>query len=199
FGDDIPEAIVDASEIVKAGIPIRRAEAIAEAWNTNASQPELIEFLGRFGLGEMTIAKIIKRYGAASRRVIETRPWELAETIDGVGFNTADEIAMEAGHAKESPARLQSGVRYALEQKTGREGHCGLTSETLIEEARRLLQVDEHLIEDAIATVIKDGGIVDDSVTSLLYTDGLYLAESLLAKRLLKMVAEGPRVPEETA
>ncbi|WP_315922938.1 ATP-dependent RecD-like DNA helicase [Mesorhizobium sp. SP-1A] len=199
FGDAILEAVVDPNELVKSGIPMRRAEAIAEAWNSNAAQPELIEFLGRFGLGEMTIAKIIKRYGAAARRVIQTRPWELAETIDGIGFATADEIALDAGHAKDSPARLNSGVRYALDQKTGREGHCGLTMEALVGEARRLLQVDEALIEEAIITVVKEGGIVDDKVTGLLYTEGLYQAESRLAKRLLDMVKSGPRIPEELA
>lgn len=199
FGDDILDAISDHNKLVKSGIPIKRAEAIAEAWNSNAAQPELIEFLGRFGLGEMTIAKIIKRYGAAARRVIQTRPWELAETIDGIGFVTADDIALDAGHAKESPARLNSGVRYALDQKTGREGHCGLTMEALIGEARRLLNVEDHLIEEAIVAVVKDGGIVDDKMTELLYTEGLYQAESKLAKRLLEMVENGPRIPEELA
>jgi exodeoxyribonuclease V alpha subunit len=199
FGDDILDAITDHNKLVKSGIPMKRAEAIAEAWNCNAAQPELIEFLGRFGLGEMTIAKIIKRYGAAARRVVQTRPWELAETIDGIGFSTADEIAMDAGHAKDSPARLNSGVRYALEQKTGREGHCGLPMEALVGEARRLLNVDEELIKDAITNVVRDGGIVADKITGLFYTDGLFQAESNLAKRLLKMIESGPRIPEELA
>lgn len=199
FGDDILEAIVDPVKLTQSGIPMRRAEAISEAWNSNAAQPELIEFLGRFGIGEMTIAKIIKRYGAAARRVIQLRPWELAETIDGIGFATADEIALDAGHAKDSPARLQSGVRYALEQKTGREGHCGLPLDALVVEAKRLLNVEERLIIDAVAVVISEGGIVDDKVTGLLYTDGLHTSESKLAKRLLSMVRSGPRIPEDLA
>lgn len=199
FGDDILDAIVDPKKLVESGITMRRAEAIAEAWNNNASQPELIEFLGRFGLGEMTIAKIIKRYGAAARRVIETRPWELTETIDGVGFNTTDEIAMQAGHEKDSPARLQYGVRYALEQKTGREGHCGLPREELLAEAVRILKVDTDLIEEALLSAINDENIINDENTGLLYLWPMYSAEKDLAKRLLDMIKFGAQVPEERA
>lgn len=199
FGDRLPEVVGDADALTEAGIPRKRAEAIAEAWNSNAGQPELVEFLGRFGVGEMTIAKIVKRYGGAARRIVRENPWALAETIDGIGFATADEIAMEAGHARDSEKRLEAGVRYALEQKTGREGHCGLPMGELVAEAVRLLSVPRALVEESAARVAGDKSVVDDAATGLVYPLGLYRSEKELADRLEAMLATGDRVPEDKA
>lgn len=199
FGDAFPEAVSDPARLAEAGIPKSKAEAIAEAWNSNASQPELVEFLGRFGLGEMTIAKIVKRYGAAARRVVRENPWELAERIDGVGFATADEIAREAGHARDSAKRIHAGIRFALEQKTGREGHCGLPRESLVEEAARLLSLSRQLVDGAVEEVTEDGSAVHDGLTGLIYTRGLHRAESDLAARLRALLDEGHSIPEDAA
>jgi len=199
FGDSFPEAVSDPVRLAEAGIPKSKAEAIAEAWNSNASQPELVEFLGRFGLGEMTIAKIVKRYGAAARRVVRENPWELAERIDGVGFATADDIAREAGHAHDSQKRIHAGLRFALDQKTGREGHCGLPRETLVDEASRLLSLQRGLVAAAVDAVVEDGSVVHDEGTGLIYPRGLHRAESDLASRLARLVNEGHRNPEAAA
>lgn len=199
FGDVLPKVVGDAEELAKAGIPKDKAVAIADAWNSNASQPELVERLGRFGLGEMTIAKIVRRYGAAARRIVQENPWALAETIDGVGFATADDIAREAGHARDSAARLQAGVRYSLDQKTAREGHCGLTRAALLEEAVKLLAVREESVDVALSQVVHEGGVVEDEGTGLLYPKGLWHAEKGLASRLRRLMDEGDRVPEDDA
>lgn len=199
FGDELIDVVGDASRLVEAGIPKSRAEAIAEAWNSNASQPELVEFLGRFGIGEMTIAKIVKRFGAAARRIVQENPWRLAETIDGVGFATADDIALEAGHKKDSAARLQAGVRFALDQKTAREGHCGLPFDILVDEAVRLLAVDRSLVQAATRQVMEDKTVITDDVTGLIYPEGLHKAEQGLAERLKKLLEHGSRIPEDTA
>ena len=199
FGDRLPDVVGDADALEEAGIGRKKAEAIAEAWNSNAGQPELVEFLGRFGVGEMTIAKIVKRYGAAARRIVRENPWALAETIDGIGFATADEIAMEAGHAKDSEKRLDAGVRYALDQKTGREGHCGLPVKELVDEAVRLLGVPRALVEQASERVRSDKSVVEDPETGLVYPQGLYRSEKELAERLERLLSDGSRIPEAQA
>src|SRR5690606_9924737 len=157
-----------------AGIPRKKADAIADAWNRDAGQPELVEFLGRLGIGEMSIAKIVKRYGAAARRIVNQKPWELAETIDGIGFATADAIAFEAGHERDSEARITAGVRYALDQKTAREGHTGLPFEVLVDEARHLLDLPTDLIEAGARQVMEDGSVIHDQELGLIYPMGLH-------------------------
>lgn len=203
IGDEIVNIIGDADALFatrnETKITRKQAEAIASAWNSNANQPELVEFLGRFGIGEMTIAKIVRRYGAAARRIIENDPWKLSETIDGIGFGTADEIAMEAGHSKESNARIQAGIRYALDNCTRRDGHSGLPVSVLAEEARKLLGVALELVEETIGEIVSDGSVVRDDTTNLIYPINLHEAEGMLAERFLAMLREGPYIDEDIA
>lgn len=207
IGDEILDIIGDADalwNVLQAGprkvrVTRKQCEDIAETWTMNNNQDELVEFLGRFGIGEMTIGKISKRYGGAARRVVQNTPWVLAETIDGIGFSTADEIAMEAGHPKNSPVRIEAGVRYMLDNVTRRDGHCGLPQDILIKDSSRMLDVSKDLVTKALDKVVKDGSIIFDEVTDLIYPKDLHFSETELAKRLIKLLDRGDRIPEDQA
>jgi len=199
WGDRLHEVVDDPDKLAEAKIPRAKAEAIADAWNNNANQPELIEFLGRFGIGQMTIAKIVRRYGGASRRIIRDNPWALAETIQGIGFATADRIAAEAGHDKESEKRIQAGLRCALDQRTMTDGHCGLPRAALVDEAVALLELPRKLVDENVGTIVDGKLVVLDEVTGLIYPNRFLNAERGLAERLRAMLDEGDRIDEATA
>jgi len=199
FGERLPEVISDPEKLAEAGIPMDKAKTIAEAWNTNAGQAELVEFLGRFGLGEMTIAKIVRKFGGASRRIVQENPWKLAEVIDGVGFKTADAIAFEANHTRDSERRIAAGLRWCLEQKTGKEGHCGLPENVLLEETSRLLELPRTTIKPVIEKIVDDQTTSLDSTTGFLFPVKLLRAETDLSMRLKGLAADGDRISEDEA
>ena len=76
---------------------------------------------------------------------METDPYRLAEVMEGVGFRTADEIAMAAGFSRESEFRVKSGITYALSSAVS-EGHVFLPKDLLIDRAATLLEVDRDYI-----------------------------------------------------
>jgi exodeoxyribonuclease V alpha subunit len=199
FGDRLPEVVGDATILMQAGIPEAKARAVEDAWNNNANQPELIEFLGRHGIGEMTIAKIVKYYGGAARRIVKEDPWALAEKIDGVGFKTADNIAFEAGHDRRSPRRIEAGIRCALRQLTTSEGHCGLPPGVLINGAINILGLPETLVAAQMDNVIDKDGIVLDEETGKIFPSALFKAENDLTERLVALMESGDRMDEQTA
>ena len=199
WGDRLHEVVDDPDKLAEAKIGRAKAEAIADAWNNNANQPELIEFLGRFGIGQMTIAKIVRRYGGAARRIVRDNPWALAETIQGIGFSTADRIAAEAGHARDSEKRILAGLRCALDQKTMSDGHCGLPRTVLVDEAVALLELPRNLVEKNVDAVVDGKIVIHDEVTGLIYPSRFLNAERGLSERLAAMVEEGDRIDPETA
>lgn len=199
FGDDLPNVIGLPEELVKAGIPFDKAEKIAEAWNNNVAQPELVEFLGRFNLGPKTIANIINRYGAACRVKIERNPWQLAEDIDGISFLKADEIAQMAGHDMKSEARIRAGLKHSLERKTGSEGHCGLPRHLLVEDAESLLKVGVDLVEKYIDVVLENEEVLQPKGSDLIYPVALFMAERKLVRKLQGLLEDGDRVEEDEA
>jgi exodeoxyribonuclease V alpha subunit len=58
-------------------------------------------------------------------------PYRLARDIRGIGFKSADAIAMRLGIEKTAMIRLRAGISYALTEAMD-EGHCGLPTDQLI-------------------------------------------------------------------
>lgn len=195
-GDRLPDIMEQPEELARAPkISMKDAIAISDAWTNNVGQADLVEYLGRFReLGENRIHKIIKRYGAACKRIIEETPWRLAETIDSIGFDMADRIAFTAGHKADSPARIDAGVRHALDKKTFMGGHCAMPRSLLIKEAAHLLKVGTDLTEKGVSSVIGTDLVVHDEERDLIYPPALYRAEHELKDRLIGMIRNGRRI-----
>ena len=56
-------------------------------------------------------------------------PYCLARDIRGIGFKTADAIAMKLGIEKTAMIRVRAGISYALTEAMD-EGNCGLPMES---------------------------------------------------------------------
>ena len=54
---------------------------------------------------------------------LRANPYDLAYDIHGIGFRTADEVALKLGFAEDAPQRLEAGVEYCLRQVADGAGH----------------------------------------------------------------------------
>ena len=63
----------------------------------------------------------------------------MAREIDGIGFKTADRIAINLGFANDAPPRLDAGLLYALETLQ-EDGHTAFREADLRDYAAELLQ-----------------------------------------------------------
>lgn len=200
-GDNLPKALESVEAIIEAlGEKKRKlAERTVEAYTSLIGQPKLVTFLGSFGLRESLIQKVIKRFGAASMRIVEENPWKLAETVDGIGFEKSDKIARKAGLDMRSPERMKAGLRYVLNQKTNQQGHCGLARDDLVSAADSLLSVGREHVEKSVDTIIEDRDAIFDEDVGLIYPVGLYKAENHLAGRIKTIMLKGDRIDEGIA
>ena len=112
-------------------------------------------------------------------------PYRLARDIRGIGFKTADAIAMKLGIEKTAMIRVRAGISYALTEAMD-EGHCGLPTEELVPLAVELLEVPKELIQTALDLELADGTVIADTVgeTPCVFLGGLYRAEQVIAERL---------------
>ncbi|MBY3433358.1 AAA family ATPase [Rhizobium laguerreae] len=198
YGDRLPEVMEDADEMATT---IKRilADRIAASYTSLIGQPKLVTFLAEFGLRESLIQKIIKRFGAASMKIVDENPWRLAESIDGIGFNKSDMIGRKAGLDPKCEPRLKAGIRYTLNLKTNQQGHCGLTREYLVKASDEVLQVGPQIVAPMIDSVIADRDAIFDEEVGLIYPSGLHKAERSLADRLRTIMAKGDITPEGAA
>src|SRR5207302_10982591 len=142
-------------------------------------------------------------HGSDAIRVMTENPYRLARDIRGIGFKTADAIAMKLGIEKTAMIRVRAGISYALTEATD-EGHCGLPTEELIPLAEKLLEVLQELIRSALSLELQEGTVVADRVgeTPCVFLAGLHRAERVIAERLMRL-ANGtlpwPRIDPDKA
>jgi exodeoxyribonuclease V alpha subunit len=170
------------------GIGPVRANRIVVGWAEQKVVREIMVFLHSHGVGSARAVRIYKTYGADAVQVMSENPYRLARDIRGIGFKTADTIAMKLGVAKTAMIRVRAGISYALTEATN-EGHCGLPTAELTPLAERLLDVPQDLIRTALELELADGTVIADCVgeTACVFLAGLYRAERAIAERLLTL------------
>jgi exodeoxyribonuclease V alpha subunit len=165
FGEnvfDIIEATPDRLREVD-GIGQVRAASILTAWAEQKAVREIMVFLHSHGVGTARAVRIFKTYGADAIQVMSENPYRLAQDIRGIGFKTADAIAMKLGIDKTATMRVRAGISYALTEAMN-EGHCGLPTEELVPLAERLLEVSSDLVHTAIELELGEGSVVAERV-----------------------------------
>jgi exodeoxyribonuclease V alpha subunit len=190
FGEkvfDIIEATPDRLREVDGIGPIR-ASRITAAWAEQKAVREIMVFLHSHGVGTARAVRIYKTYGPDAIQVMTENPYRLARDIRGIGFKTADAIAMKLGIEKAAMVRVRAGISYALTEAMD-EGHCGLPTEELIPLAEKLLEVPQELIRTALDLELHEGTVVAERVgeTPCVFLAGLHRAERTIAERLMRL------------
>jgi len=171
------------------GIGRKRLEMITGAWAEQKAIREIMVFLQSHGIGSARAVRIYKTYGDEAIARVTENPYRLALDIHGVGFKTADDLAMKLGIAPASMIRAQAGVRHIL-QEISNDGHCAAPRDTLVESASRLLGIPEPVIEAAIREEIEQENLVRDQIEGeeCLYLTPLYRAETGAAASLARLM-----------
>ena len=178
------------------GIGAKRAAMIAESWRAQQSMRELLIFLADSGIGQSRAARIQKLYGADAVRLIRENPYRLAREIRGIGFTTADQLALKLGLARDAPERLRAGVRHALEE-AALDGHCALPAAELLQDSVELLGVPSELVTAAVAHEVSERRLTATTLegTEAVALPRLFRAEQAVARVLLRLVSGKPPWP----
>lgn len=141
------------------GISERKAREIAAQLEEKKDMRQAMIFLQKYGIGTTLAAKIYQHYGQSVYRVIEENPYQLADHVAGVGFRTADEIAMKVGIHVDSDFRIKSGIFYTLLQSVN-EGHVYLRQSVLLYRTSTLLGVQIDDIEQYLMDLAMEKKVV---------------------------------------
>ena len=190
FGEKVFDTIEAEPERLRevTGIGPVRARRITDAWAEQKVVREIMVFLHENGVGTARAVRIYKTYGADAVQVMSENPYRLARDIRGIGFKTADAIAMKLGIEKTAMIRVRAGISFALTEAMD-EGHCGLPTEELIPLAEGLLEVPPDRIRAALDLELTEGTVVADNVgeTPCVFLTRLYRAERAIAERLIRL------------
>ena len=198
FGVDVFDLVEQQPDRLQevTGIGRKRAARIIAGWAEQKVIREIMLFLHANGVGTSRAVRIYRTYGNDAVQVISEDPYRLARDIRGIGFRTADQIAVKLGIEKTAMIRVRAGISYALAEAM-EDGHCGLPMEELVTLTSELLDVPGELIDTALALELEAGAVVMDLLDGrrCVFLTGLYRAERAIAERLLSLVEGRPPWP----
>lgn len=161
FGTDTFRVLSDESGKLRKvpGIGKVRATAIKAAWDEQKTLREVHIYLQTYGVTTSQCVKIVNKFGLTAPQIIREEPYRIAREIDGIGFKTADRLAINLGFANDAAPRLDAGLIYALETLQ-EDGHTAYPREELVTYTATLLETSAERIEVRIDALIAQKAIV---------------------------------------
>lgn len=120
--------------------------------------------------------------------------------IDGIGFKTADMIAINIGIPNESPERIRAGILHCLSESEEAGDTCALFGE-LVSKTSALTEVDSQKCAAEISALVEEGSLKKVG-EGMLQSPQLDYAERKIAtslKRILETPSELPPIKFEAA
>lgn len=151
FGDKTLDIMDNHIERLKEieGIGEKKFEIIYESYIEQKDLKDIMIYFQGHGMTPNQCIKIYKKFGPLSKDIVCENPYILSDEISGIGFMTADKIAKNIGIESTSEFRIQSGIRYVLNQFSS-AGNTYMPKCELIIEVVKVLDVPQHLVEENI-------------------------------------------------
>lgn len=170
------------------GIGVKKLAIIKDSYLKSREVRNIMVFLQSYGVTASQCMKIYYRYGQNSIALVSENPYILSEDIPTFGFKTADKIAENLGIDKDSPFRIQSGIKYVVNNFSGLGNTC-IPLKKLTEEAFSMLEVSEDKVVENIKTLILKDSLVSEELAegNFIFAPPYYQCELSITKRILAM------------
>lgn len=185
--DENPELVYDIP-----GISANRQKTVVENWEkARAAHKGLTELL-MLGVNPSVAKRIERFYGERTMDTVKNYPYELTN-VPGVGFKTADEIALKVGVGRESKMRIKACILYVVGEAE-REGHCYMFHAPLrnnvVDELKQ--DVDISVLISALEELEKENSLTIED--GRIYSTSLWNAEREVSS-MLKSILQYPSTP----
>ena len=181
-------------ELVKVkGISKAKAESIGNQFAAFRAMQHTIIFLQSFDISLNLALKIYRTYEGLTENVVRNNPFRLIEDVDGVGFATADMLAIAMGLDKESSFRIGAAIVHVLKTAASTKGHTYLPLGMLVRETMKLLAFEAEK-EPTVLSIIDDmqleGTLVylNDYHMNGVMLSSYHKLEKSIAKNLLRIM-----------
>ncbi len=182
----------DPEQLTKVpGINRGRLRRVLDTYLSSRGARDVITMLAPHGITPKRAVKIHREFGADTVRILRENPYRLCD-LAGIGFPTADKIAVEMGLDLRSGFRIDAGLLHTLiEAET--KGHLCLEKTAFVRECVKMLDTDGVNFK----TVGERAFIMLKNDQLVLYGDRVYRpwaahAEAKVTENIVNLLSYGP-------
>lgn len=186
------------------GISKKKAQQIVESWVKNRQIEELTVFLGNFDIKGKKIRSIHTKFGDRAIQVIKENPYKLTE-VNGIGFKSADMIAMASGVPPTSMNRVLGAITYIMEDVLDGNGETAISEMKLAKDTIKLLGLkgqDQAVVFEGIEQQIDQGRLISRDLPgygTCLSTPKVVALERAVANEFKRILDGAPEPNEDMA
>lgn len=169
-----------------SGISKNKLMKIKESYLASRGARDVVAFLVPHGITPNRAVKLYLKYGDQTMDIVRNHPYQLCE-MAGIGFRTADKIAMSMGFNKLSPERVDEGLLYTLTEAE-MKGHLCMEKHAFIRQALKILDTEgltEEMAANRAAYLLHKERLT--SYRNRVYLPTAARAEQRLAERIYRL------------
>lgn len=143
------------------GINKNKLKKICDSYLANRGARDVVAFLTPHGITPNRAVRLYKEYGEKTMDIVKNHPYKLCELV-GVGFRTADKIAMSMGFDELSTERVDEALLYTLTDAESKGNLC-LEKHDLLKICLKILntpQLTEDMLANRAVRLIQSGQMV---------------------------------------
>ncbi|BHH85143.1 SF1B family DNA helicase RecD2 [Desulforhopalus sp. 52FAK] len=182
------------------GIARKKLSLIEKAWREHRAIREVMMFLQGHGISTLFAVRIFKQYGEEAIEKVVADPYRLASDFYGIGFFSADKVALSIGLAEDSEQRIVAAIAHVL-AASREEGHCFLSREQIADGIKGLLDLELGERLQLLLGKMEDENRLklrllpeDGDILHCYYSKSLYYDEAYVAEKLCRMLSVAGRV-----
>lgn len=194
FGAEIFSIIENEPEKLKEldGIGDKKVRLIYESYIKGREVKNIMVFLQSYGVTPKQALKIYRVFGNESVAKVKENPYILSDEVPSIGFKTADKIARNLGITLDSPFRIQSGIKYIINEYCA-QGSTFIPKEMLLEKGQSILEVRREELEENILHEVMKSKLMLERIGDVegVFTMPYLYAEISVTKHMLGLLLEG--------
>lgn len=205
FGERFDWSLENEPEAVAAvaKVPLETITRLRDLWMATRSSNQASAALSAYGLTHHQVSALVKRFGSSAVGLVQADPYLIVGALPGFGFKRIDKIARAVGTPKDLPGRLRAGILHSVDEALD-AGHTWTEHEELIDQANRLLVLDELDSRERIEQTLD--GLIDEGKLSCASQGGRFLVampairrqEEELARQFARAAEPNPSFGEKS-
>jgi helicase, putative, RecD/TraA family len=183
LGKDALTKIKDDPQVLDSirGMTIKKKETIIEVLTSQDFDQEVLSFFMGYGISTKHLALIQAVYQEKTLEVLQNNPYQLIEDIDGIGFKTADNLALKIGIDPLHHQRIKAAIVYSLKELCFQDGSTFHQHDLIYKSFHRYIpQVSYDEFEEYLEELIEEEKVIKEETRY--YSYDLYQSESIISQ-----------------
>lgn len=179
------------------GMTEKRREIIYETLTSSDYDQEVMQFFMGHGISLKNLGLIQAYYQEKTLDILQNNPYQIIEDIDGIGFKTADDLALKTGGTLDDPHRIKAGIVYSIKQYGFNTGSTYCLIEEIIMMFNKIIyNIEKTIFDNYIEELVNEGLIIKEDERYYYYE--MYEAEKNIVKYLKDRINRPDEIYDES-